>query len=624
MSAALAVAIPQQRRAPLRVLPGGRPSLDSPFELRRGMAKRLHGAVRAVVEIEAPAGTRLLRAVVFAHASGDNEFVATFRSIKHLPDLLGVTADHVRRILNVAEGAGHIGFEERLNEYGDVTGYDVWVPEQRAAYAERDRRSPLWLHRKELGLLQALTAALLAAPDVAHGRSAGLLQGIAGRGATLRRLGGLLAVLSAHASGRITLGRPKGRERGLTAAWFAARLGVGIDTGRAVRDALVDEGLLELHRVVTENGLTGRDELYVIPVREAQRRSRRRNGGLPENAAAVNQPVASEVVAGQQVAQDERHCDSGLPGNAALTHVHTPVVAPVVEVAAEYGLSAAGALGLTTIGVPREESTQDGALRAEKPETAPNWTRLHSGLGDGVDAVLAAAAPLWWRMSRGQRHVVQHAVVQALLGPVDAEHLAAQVGQRYLDAGPVVDPVGWLLGRGLAEWDAPCTCDPREPWYVCPACKASSARTEERRAQRTLAAVQVKAEMPYASPADRRREAGRRVHQQVNARSAYASQVRPIGIPCTECGTAVSPTSVTRLCLDCLPPEAAADHAPLRLLPAPAAPPAGADDARGAVRAALFARRGHTETEQAAITRAREEQRAQRLELDAKRRRGEL
>lgn len=87
--------------------------------------------------------------------------------------------------------------------------------------------------------------------------------------------------------------------------------------------------------------------------------------------------------------------------------------------------------------------------------------------------------------------------------------------------GPIKDPVGWLIGRGLPQRQecGDARCDDRvllDSGQDCPRCED---RQVDRRAQRHAVAAAVDAAMPGAPEAERRTATEQQLHETVTARA---------------------------------------------------------------------------------------------------------
>ncbi len=154
-------------------------------------------------------------------------------------------------------------------------------------------------------------------------------------------------------------------------------------------------------------------------------------------------------------------------------------------------------------------------------------------------AVLVPVRLVWARLeSRGARWVVEARVrtelarVVGFAGPVDAPQILADRLARRLESqmrlgGPITDPVGWLIGRGLPQIRlcAEPRCDEGtllDSGRDCPRCE--DRQVNSRAIRRTVAAA-VDAAMPGASETERRAATDRQLHETVTARAgAKASE----------------------------------------------------------------------------------------------------
>ncbi|AXI91258.1 hypothetical protein SAM9427_36430 (plasmid) [Streptomyces sp. ETH9427] len=100
-----------------------------------------------------------------------------------------------------------------------------------------------------------------------------------------------------------------------------------------------------------------------------------------------------------------------------------------------------------------------------------------------------------------------------------ADRLARRLADQMRLAGPIKDPVGWLIGRGLPQrqWCTEPRCDEGvllDSSRDCPRCED---RQIDRRAQRRAVAAAVDAAMPGASESERRAAVEQQLHQDVTA-----------------------------------------------------------------------------------------------------------
>ncbi|MDW4917365.1 hypothetical protein [Streptomyces californicus] len=201
-----------------------------------------------------------------------------------------------------------------------------------------------------------------------------------------------------------------------------------------------------------------------------------------------------------------------------------------------------------------------GPLRGEQPKKSPvvegekgscgpvagGSERVLEGEGQGrqqrgrvalpsldLRAVLAPVKLVWARLeSRGARCLVEAKVraelarVTGFAGSVDAPQILADRLARRLEnqmrlGGPITDPVGWLIGRGLPQIRlcAEPRCDEGsllDSGRDCPRCED---RQADSRATRHAVAAAVDAAMHGASETERRAATDRQLHETVTARA---------------------------------------------------------------------------------------------------------
>ncbi|MFI5808425.1 hypothetical protein [Streptomyces sp. NPDC051561] len=278
----------------------------------------------------------------------------------------------------------------------------------------------------------------------------------------------------------------------------------------------------------------------------------------------------------------EGGADQERPDGAELHAVHASGVTAVVPPQLSCGFSGEGRGG--TGGLPervcvREDQAVDGdaaarltlvdgeggPLRGEKPQKSPvaeagkgNCGPVAGGSVRAVDdrgqgrqqrgrvalpsldlrAVLAPVRLVWARLERPPvRRLVEAKVrtelrrVAGVTGPADAPQILADRLARRLEhqmrLGPITDPVGWLIGRGLPQIQlcAEPRCDEGElldSGRDCPRCED---RQVDSRATRKTVAAAVDAAMPGASETERRAATDRQLHETVTAR-AWAQAYR--------------------------------------------------------------------------------------------------
>ncbi|MGZ0199528.1 hypothetical protein ACNFR7_04840 [Streptomyces sp. RM1] len=102
-----------------------------------------------------------------------------------------------------------------------------------------------------------------------------------------------------------------------------------------------------------------------------------------------------------------------------------------------------------------------------------------------------------------------------------ADRLARRLAGQLRTGGPITDPVGWLLARGLPQRQecGDARCDDRvllDSGRDCPRCEK---RREDRRAQRRKVAAAVEAALPHTSEDEHRAATAKQLHQDVTARA---------------------------------------------------------------------------------------------------------
>ncbi|MFF8029614.1 hypothetical protein ACFZDJ_53175 [Streptomyces sp. NPDC007896] len=141
--------------------------------------------------------------------------------------------------------------------------------------------------------------------------------------------------------------------------------------------------------------------------------------------------------------------------------------------------------------------------------------------------ILAPVRLVWARVERRAARDLVEAVTRAKLvkvegfaGQVDAPRVLADRPARRLEdqlrlCGPIKDPVGWLIGRGLPQCQQ-CGDKLLDSGRDCPRCED---RQVGRRPQRHAVAAAVDVAMPCASEAERRVAAERQLHETVTAQA---------------------------------------------------------------------------------------------------------
>lgn len=203
---------------------------------------------------------------------------------------------------------------------------------------------------------------------------------------------------------------------------------------------------------------------------------------------------------------------------------------------------------------------EDGPLRGEQPKKSPSSisekgncrpvadapVRAVDGAGQSrqqqgrvvlpseiLQVILEPVRLLWARLERpAARRLVEAATgaelatVSGFVGRVDApqvlaDRLARRLEDQMRRGGPVKDPVGWLIGKGLPQRQE-CgdrLCDDRmllDSGRDCPRCEDRQASS---RARRHAVAAAVDTSMPYASETERRTATERQLHETVTARA---------------------------------------------------------------------------------------------------------
>ncbi|MEU9189498.1 hypothetical protein AB0D14_34135 [Streptomyces sp. NPDC048484] len=269
--------------------------------------------------------------------------------------------------------------------------------------------------------------------------------------------------------------------------------------------------------------------------------------------------------------------DRERPDGAELHADHASVVTPVVPQQLDCGFSGEGRDGFGDLpdrACEREDQSVDGdaaarltlidgeggPLRGEKPKKSPvvegekgdrgpvagSSVRAVEGRGQDrqqqgrvalpsldLRAVLAPVRLVWARLERpAVRRLVEAKArielkrVVGFAGPAAAPQILADRLARRLEnqmrlGGPITDPVGWLIGRGLPQirlCGEP-RCDEGallDSGRDCPRCED---RQVDSRATRRAVAAAVDAAMSGASETERRAATDRQLHETVTARA---------------------------------------------------------------------------------------------------------
>jgi hypothetical protein len=551
-------------------------SAGNPLSLGRDARARLGGAVRALLDVAgldgAPDAVRLAVLVLAARTPSETGLVEIRTG--ELGRWLGLSASYVAsEVLPVLRRSGVVSVDTAEGEYGQDDGLECRVLPLWAAQDVIGH--PLNLSKKEYATLLRLLEAVMA-PGWTHrdGRitPAGLLGTRTGRGAATDRLALLLLVLEARETGRVRLcGGTVDSKRGRAAATVARLLGCSASAGERVLERLEQRDLVRRVRLQTASGLAHRTRLMVPAVAAAHGRTVA--DGVREDHAEAPEPVfsdpdvaagaseAPELEAEPQVSGMPVTDETGVaePDVAATLHTdHPHLVTPAIPLALSGGFSGEGRGGNRRL-PDRARVREDGPLRGEQHEQSSSISKksgrglVASAPARGVDsagqdrqqrgrvplppqdlrAVLAPVDLVWARLERpAARRIVEAAArgelkaVEGFAGRTDAPHvladrLARRLAEQLRTGGPITDPVGWLLARGLPQRQecGDARCDDRvllDTGRDCPRCED---RQEDRRAQRSAVAAAVDAAMPHASEAERRAATEQRLHQDVTARA---------------------------------------------------------------------------------------------------------
>jgi hypothetical protein len=553
-------------------------SVGNPLRLTKTMRERLLAAVRALVSDPALKGAgdpaRLAALVLMAKAKVTADF-STRITAKELGRWVGLKPSRIaHHVLPQLRERGVLGSNETVSEAGRMTGLECWVIPMYRAQHGGDRRHVLALSRVELIVLLKLIEALFA-PGWEHkdGRTtpAGMLADRTGRGAATDRLGLLLMVLSSNSKGWLQLcSGSVDTERGRPAATVGRLLGCSPAAGAKVLSRLQERDVLSVDRRETASGLNARSRVRLLPVaqahgvavREAREAADAMFSDLAGTASGDHETageVVTRVVTGVQGVQEGQEAGSADLAVAAHLHAsHAPVVTPVSSLSLSGGFSGEGRGG-NRRRPDRARVRENGPLRGEQREKSPSISeksgcgpvagapvRVVDGTGQGrqqrgrvrlppedLRAVLAPVDLVWARLERpAERRIVEAAArgelktVEGFAGRTDApqvlaDRLARRLSEQLRTGGPIADPVGWLLARGLPQRQecGDALCDDRvmlDSDRDCPRCEE---RQEDRRAQRRAVAAAVDAAMPNASETERRAAAEQQLHQDVTARA---------------------------------------------------------------------------------------------------------
>ncbi|WP_055606698.1 hypothetical protein [Streptomyces prasinus] len=554
--------------------------LGNPLQLTETMRTRLLAAVRALVSDPALDGAgdpaRLAAVVLMAKAKVATNYRTTITA-KELGRWVGLKPSRIaHQVLPELREREVLGSNETTSAAGRVTGLECWVIPMYRAQHGGDRRHVLALSRVELIVLLKLIETLFAPGWVHKDGSvtpAGMLADRTGRGAATDRLGLLLMVLSSNSKGWLQLcSGSVDTSRGRPAATAGRLLGCSPAAGAKVLARLQERGLLTVDRRETASGLNARSRVRLlpvaqahgVPVREAREAAASVFSDLADSASGDHEAAGeavTPVVTGVEGAEQEVEAGSAdLAVGAHLHASHASVVTPVSPLSLSRGFSGEGRGG--NHGLPDRACMREdgGPLRGEQPKKSPSISsekpgrgpvagapvRVVDGAGQGrqqrgrvplppedLRVVLAPVDLVWARLDRAAaRRLVEAAArseltrVEGFAGRMDAPQVLADRLVRRLDeqlrtGGPITDPVGWLLARGLPQRQQ-CgdpRCDDRmllDSSRDCPRCED---RQADRRAQRSAVAAAVDAAMPGASEDERRAVADRELHERVTAQA---------------------------------------------------------------------------------------------------------
>ncbi|WP_431983138.1 hypothetical protein [Streptomyces qinglanensis] len=549
-----------------------------PLSLGRDARSRLGGAVRSLLGLAgldgAPDAVRLAVLVLASRTPSETGVVEIRTS--ELGRWIGMSASYTAsEVVSRLRRSGVVSVEVAPGEFGQDAGLrckvlPLWAAQEVVGH-------PLALAKKEYATLLRLLEAVMA-PGWRHrdGRvtPAGLLGTRTGRGAATDRLALLLLVLEARETGRVRqCGGKVDTKRGRAAATVARLLGCSASAGERVLERLEDRELVLRVRLKTGSGMPNRSRLMVPAVAAAH--GRRVADDVQEDRAEALEPEFSDPdVAAGPGEPSEPEVDSQVSGApvtdevavvepdvaAALHTDHPHLVTPVVPLQLSGGFSGAGRGG--NHGLPdRACAGEDGGpLRGEQREKSPLISGQKSGGGPVDDGpvrvvagegqgrrqrgrvplppedlrdVLAPVDLVWARLQRPAARRLVEAAARSELGRVVgfagradapqvlADRLARRLADQMRLAGPIKDPVGWLIGLGLPQRQrcGDVRCDDRvllDSGQDCPRCEEKQA---DRRDQRRAVAAAVDAAMPGASEVERRAATATQLHQEVTARA---------------------------------------------------------------------------------------------------------
>ncbi|MER6503944.1 hypothetical protein ABT218_32545 [Streptomyces sp. NPDC001455] len=457
--------IPRQRDV-LRSVPAsgkqGGGGLEDPLRLGRRTRLRLRAAVRALLADPSIAGqsdvAKLAAVVLFAKSrapKGQKDDNVTSIWAAELGRWMGVGESTVhRRVLAPLRASDGLHTEEVRNAQGHPTGLRCLVMPLWRARTRDGAGHPLALDKAELATLLRLCEALFGhgwSPEGKEPTPPGLLAGRRGKGAATDRLGLLLMVLDAPASGWLPLCsgsvRRTEKKHGRGAVTLARLLGCSPAGARKVLDRLTENGVVARERRGTSTRMRGRGRVMLLPVARAYGRvlevvqdpdnvfsARPGSAGgdlAPAGAAgALGTPgIRGAEETGNAEIQER-------PDSAELHAHHASGVTPVVPRQLDCGFSGKGrgaegrrperacagedqaADGESAVAGTGSPVAEDGPLRGAKPQESPVDERVEQR---PVGAV-AGGRPkaVGWDKAQQQRRVGLPASrrLQVALGPV--------------------------------------------------------------------------------------------------------------------------------------------------------------------------------------------------------------
>lgn len=568
-------------RRRLRSVPAGpvpERSAGHPLSLGRDARARLGGAVRSLLDLAGLDGASdavRLAVLVLASRTPSETGEVEIRT-PELGRWIGMSTSYTAsEVVSGLRRSGVVSVETAPGEYGQDIGLKcrvlpLWAAQDVAGH-------PLNLAKKEYATLLRLVEAVMA-PGWSHrdGRvtPAGLIGTRTGRGAATDRLALLLLVLQARETGRVQqCGGTVDTKRGRAAATVARLLGCTASAGERVLERLEGRKLVLRVRLRTGSGMRSRSRLMVPAVAAAHGRTVADDVQV-DRAEALEPEFSDPDVAAGPGETPETATEAQVSGApvtdvtgvaepdvaAALHTDHPHLVTPVSSPALSGGFSGEDRGGFGDLPDRACVREDGGPLRGEQQEKSPVGkgenggrgpvagapARVLDGEGQGrqqrgrvplppedLRAVLAPVDLVWARLERPAARRLVEAAARSELGRVVgfagrtdapqvlADRLARRLADQMRLAGPIKDPVGWLIGVGLPQRQqcGDVRCDDRvllDSGQDCPRCEEKQA---DRRDQRRAVAAAVDAAMPDASEAERRVATAKQLHQDVTARA---------------------------------------------------------------------------------------------------------